>query len=219
MQAPGLPAKQFRLLGGVPLLVQTLRTLDRHPVVDALVVVGPPARTEALEASLRAPEAGLAKLRTVVPGGATRQASVAAGLAVLPPETDLVLVHDAVRPMLPADRLAAVVAAAHAEGAAALALAVADTVRRGAGGCFGETVPREGLWRMQTPQAFRVELLRRAHAQARADAVEATDEVELVRRLGHPVRIVEGSPFTFKVTTPDDWALAEALWGVWERSG
>jgi 2-C-methyl-D-erythritol 4-phosphate cytidylyltransferase len=107
-----------------------------------------------------------------------------------------------------------VIAAARDHGAAALALPMADTVRRG-DDRFGETVPRDGLWRMQTPQAFRLDLLREAHTRF-AD-VPGTDEVELVQRLGHAVRIVEGSALTFKITTPADWALAEALWPAWER--
>ncbi len=212
--------KQFRSLGGVPVLVRTLEVFERHAGVDALVVVGPPGEGEALCDELRAH--GLTKLYGVAEGGATRQASVGQGLAALPPDTEIVLVHDAVRPFLPADRLSAVIEAAQAHGAAALAVPMADTVRRAkpapaeAGGDdFGPTVPRDDLWRMQTPQAFRIDLLREAHARF-AD-IAGTDEVELVQRLGHAVRVVPGSALTFKITTPDDWTLAEALWPFWER--
>jgi 2-C-methyl-D-erythritol 4-phosphate cytidylyltransferase len=107
-----------------------------------------------------------------------------------------------------------VIEAAREHGAAALAIPMADTVRRGSE-AFEETVPRDGLWRMQTPQAFRVDLLREAHERHRD--VSGTDEVELVQRFGHAVRVVEGSALTFKITTPDDWALARALWPIWER--
>lgn len=212
-RAPGDPRKQFRRLGGAPVLVRTLELFERHPAVDVLVVVGPTGEADALRDELR--EFGLTKLHAVVGGGATRQDSVGRGLAALPPDTGLVLVHDAVRPFLPAERLTAVIEAARMHGAAALAVPMADTVRRG-DDVFGETVPREGLWRMQTPQAFRTDLLRAAHAQS-AD-VAGTDEVELVQRLGHAVRVVEGSALTFKITMPDDWVLAEALWPVWERA-
>ncbi len=203
--------KQFRTLGGAPVLVRTLEVFERHPEVDALVVVGPPGEAAALHDELRAHE--LTKLHAVVEGGATRQGSVCNGLAALPEETEVILVHDAVRPFLPADRLSAVIDAARTHGAAALAIPMADTVRRGATD-FADTVPRDGLWRMQTPQAFRVAWLRDAHATAE---VTGTDEVELVQRLRHAVRIVEGSALTFKITTPADWTLAEALWPVWER--
>ncbi|MEP0549056.1 MAG: 2-C-methyl-D-erythritol 4-phosphate cytidylyltransferase [Rhodothermales bacterium] len=204
--------KQFRTLGGAPVLVRTLEVFERHAEVGALVVVGPVGETNALRNELR--DYGLTKLHAVVEGGATRQASVGRGLDALPAETEIVLVHDAVRPFLPADALSAVVEAARAHGAAALAIPVADTVRRG-DETFGETVPRDGLWRMQTPQAFRLDLLREAHA--RFAGVPGTDEVELVQRLGRAVRIVEGSALTFKITTPADWTLAEALWPFWER--
>lgn len=208
--------KQFRTLGEAPVLVRTLEVFERHPDVQALVVVGPPGEAEALHDALQAH--GLSKLHAVVEGGATRQASVGNGLAVLPDETEIVLVHDAVRPFLPADRLSAVIDTARTHGAAVLAIPMSDTVRRGvtdAGhSTFGATVPRDDLWRMQTPQAFRADWLREAHVAA---DVTGTDEVELVQRLGHAVRIVEGSALTFKITTPADWTLAEALWPVWER--
>ena len=203
--------KQFRTLGGAPVLVQTLRVFERHPAIAALVVAGPVGEADDLADELRT--YGLTKLHAVVEGRATRQESVGRGLYAVPADTDLVLVHDAVRPFLPSDRLSAVIDAARTHGAAALAVPTADTVRRGSE-IFGETVPRDGLWRMQTPQAFRLEWLREAHAAA---DISGTDEVELVQRLGHAVQIIEGSALTFKITTPDDWTLAEALWPVWER--
>jgi 2-C-methyl-D-erythritol 4-phosphate cytidylyltransferase len=203
--------KQFRTLGGAPVLVRTLEVFERHADVDALVVVGPVGKADALHSDLR--EYDLTKLHAVVEGGATRQDSVGRGLDALPAGTEIVLVHDAVRPFLPADRIGAVIDAVREHGAAALAVPMADTVRRG-DAAFGETVPRDGLWRMQTPQAFRLDLLREAHARF-AD-IAGTDEVELVQRLGQAVQIVEGSALTFKITTPADWTLAEALWPVWE---
>ena len=220
-QRMGGERKQFRTLGGAPVLVRTLEVFERHPEIDALVVAGPTGAADALRDELES--AGLTKLHAVVEGGATRQASVGQGLAALPTDTDLVLVHDAVRPFLPADRLTAVIDAARTHGAAALAIPMADTVRcaerddpsTGSGQVFGATVPREALWRMQTPQAFRTELLLAAHTRF-AD-VAGTDEVELVQRTGYAVHIVEGSALTFKITTPDDWTLAEALWPRWER--
>lgn len=204
--------KQFRTLGGAPVLVRTLEAFERHPTVQAIVVAGPVGEADDLGDELRG--YGLTKLHAVVEGGATRQESVGRGLAAVPAGTEIVLVHDAVRPFLPADRLGAVIEAARAHGAAALAVPMADTVRRG-DDAFGPTVPRDGLWRMQTPQAFRLDLLRDAHA--RFTEVSGTDEVELVQRLGQAVRIVEGSALTFKITTPADWQLAEALWPVWEQ--
>ena len=117
------------------------------------------------------------------------------------------LVHDAARPFLSDDALTRVLQTARSTGAAALAIPVADTLRRGDDGAFSQTVSRDGLWRMQTPQAFRLGVLREAHR--RFGHIAGTDEVELVQRLGQPVAVVTGSPFNTKLTTPDDWAFAE----------
>ena len=205
--------KQFRLLGGKPLLVQTLRAFERHPDVGALVVAAPAPEAERLEEALRAE--GLTKLTDVVAGGSTRQASVALALAAVPPSTDVVLVHDAVRPFVEPEHVRAVIEAVRLHGAAALAVPVADTLRRGAeAGAFGETVPRQGLYHMQTPQGFRRDWLHEAHEAARRDGLAATDDVELVQRLGHAVQVVPGSARNFKLTTAADWELAQALWSA-----
>ncbi|MDT0633103.1 2-C-methyl-D-erythritol 4-phosphate cytidylyltransferase [Rubrivirga sp. S365] len=204
--------KQFRLLGGAPVLVQTLRAFARHPALGAAVVVVPAGEEAAAGARLREHGAAAA----VVAGGPTRQASVANGVAALPADVNLVLVHDAVRPFVSADVVSRVVAAARAGGAAAAAVPVADTLRQGgAGPLFGETVPRDGLWAMQTPQGARRDWLVRAHANAGRSV--ATDEVGLLQGAGYPVRIVEGDARNLKLTRPSDWALAEALWPAWMR--
>lgn len=207
--------KQFRRLGEASLLVQTLRAFERHADVDSLVVAAPAGEASELEEELHA--AGLGKLEAVVEGGATRQASVRAALQAAPLAAGLVLVHDAVRPFVTVEAVTAVIEAAREHGAAALAIPVADTLRRAADGQFGETISRQGLYRMQTPQAFRRAWLEEAHAHAAAaeDAQPATDDVELVKRLGRSVRLVEGSPYNFKITTPDDWMLARHLWPHW----
>ena len=206
----GGPPKQFRLLGGKPLLVQTLWAFERHPGVDALVVAAPASEVEKLRKGLGAE--GLAKLADVVAGGGTRQDSVAAALAAVPVATEIVLVHDAVRPFVGEKAVAGVIQAVREQGAAAVAVPVADTLRQGADGAFGATVPRQGLYRMQTPQGFRRDWLEAAHEKARRDGYSATDEVDLVQRLGHAVQIVPGSARNFKITTPGDWELAQAIW-------
>ncbi len=206
--------KQFRRLGGEPLLVQTLRVFERHSEIDYLLVAAPAEATEALEAELR--RVGLSKLFAVVAGGATRQASVHAALVALPTGVEVVLVHDAVRPFVEAGHLSAVIRAVRSDGAAALALPVVDTMRYGVKEYFGETVPRSGLFRMQTPQGFRRDWFEEAHAQAHRQSFQATDDVELVQRLGRPVQIIEGSPRNIKITTPEDWELARLLWPYWE---
>lgn len=206
----GGPRKQFRSLGGEPLLVQTLRAFEAHPLIDYLLVAAPEEAIAPLRTELR--EAGLSKLDDVVAGGDTRQASVKAALHAVPEDVGYVLVHDAVRPFVQSRHITAIVKAVQRDGAAALALPVADTLRRAIGSEFGETVPRESLYRMQTPQAFRRDWFIAAHEQADRRGVQATDDVELVQRIGKHVQIVEGAPENIKITTPADWDLAQVLW-------
>ena len=207
----GVP-KQFRDLGGAPVLVQTLRAFARHPALGAAAVVVP-AGEEAATAALLSEHGAEA---TVVAGGPTRQASVANGVAALPGDVDLVLVHDAVRPFVAQAVISRVVEAARQGGAAAAAVPVADTLRQGgAGPLFGATVPRDGLWAMQTPQAARRDWLTRAAANA--GRTVATDEVGLLQSAGYPVHIVEGDARNVKLTRPSDWLLAEALWATWDE--
>ncbi|MEM1127937.1 MAG: 2-C-methyl-D-erythritol 4-phosphate cytidylyltransferase [Bacteroidota bacterium] len=199
--------KQFRSLGGKSLLVRTLSVFQRHDEVETIVVAAPAEAVDPLQHEFAAE--GLTKAQAVVPGGATRQASVEAALMATPATCTVLLVHDAVRPFVRAGHISAVIAAVRQHGAAALAVPVADTMRRGYGGRFAETVPREQLFAMQTPQGFQRGIFESAHARPSAPT---TDDVALVQRLGYPVWIVEGSPRNFKVTTPDDWALAQMLW-------
>lgn len=204
----GGPAKQYRLLGDAPVLVQTLRVFAG--LVDEIVVAVPEGEAAATAEMLA--EARLGGAWQVVQGGATRQASVGAALAAVAASCSAVLVHDAVRPFVRRDQVLAVLGAVETYGAAALAVPVVDTVRRGHDGVFGEVVPREGLYRMQTPQGFRRDWFDAAHAHARASGHDETDDVALVQRLGHAVRIVPGSDANFKLTSPQDWDRALHTW-------
>jgi 2-C-methyl-D-erythritol 4-phosphate cytidylyltransferase len=146
-----------------------------------------------------------------VKGGEDRQASVAAGLAVLG-EVDLILVHDAARPLVEEATISAVIEAAGKSGAAVPALPIHDTVKElGAEGRVKGTPPRGALVLAQTPQGFRADLLRRAHAAAQAAGVRATDDAALVERLGEPVVVVPGRRSNLKITTREDVLIAEAI--------
>lgn len=202
--------KQFRELGGATILHRTLSLFEVHPQVDVIVVAAPMDDVQNVRDELRA--TGMSKLLDVVVGGASRQDSVASALSALPPWVEVVLVHDAVRPFLPADRISAVIEAVCKNGAAALAVPLSDTLRTGNGGIFGNTVSRSGLHRMQTPQGFRRDWFEEAHQKARAEGFQETDDVALVQRAGRPVRIVEGTSTNIKITTPADWELAHAIW-------
>jgi 2-C-methyl-D-erythritol 4-phosphate cytidylyltransferase len=208
--------KQLRRLGDAPVVVQTLRAFERCRAVGHLVVAGPAEGAGALRDLLA--EAGLEKLHAVVEGGASRKASVQRAFERVPSEVNVVLVHDAVRPFIAAARIRAVAAAAAEHGAAALAVPASDTLRRGADGCFAETLDRRACFQMQTPQAFRRSVLADAFAQADASGAPSTDDVALAQAAGHVVRIARGDRRNFKITTPADWQLAEALWPSWVRS-
>lgn len=192
--------KQFRLLAGQPVLRRAVAALERHDAIShVIVVIGPGQEKLALEAL-----AGL-KVDALVAGGAERQHSVAAGLAVLG-DADVVLIHDAARPLVPSaviDRLVAAVANAPA---AVPVLRIVDTLAREAAG-LGDVVDRTGLVRVQTPQAFQVAAIQSAHRQW-AGAF-ATDDAQMVRAAGYSVTIVEGDPMLDKITQPEDFEAAE----------
>ena len=204
--------KQTRLLGDAPVWIQSARAFARLPDVGAVVVVAP----EPSLAEMRRQLDRYALTAEVVAGGATRQASVRNGLDALPPLVETVLVHDAVRPFVDRSLIHRVIAGVQDAGAAAPAVPVADTLRQGDGARFGPTVPREGLWAMQTPQGARRDLL--THAYARAGDAVATDEVGLLQRAGVDVMLVEGDARNIKLTRPEDWETALAVWPGWRAA-
>ncbi|GAC1332864.1 MAG: 2-C-methyl-D-erythritol 4-phosphate cytidylyltransferase [Mycobacteriales bacterium] len=209
---PGVP-KALRMLGGAPMLVHAVRALSQARRVDVVIVAAPPDDVVGVRELLSSHEVG-AEVR-VVAGGATRQASVARALAELGPDIDVVLVHDAARPLAPSE-LADAVAAAVQGGAGAVvpALGVTDTVKRvDANGRVLETLVRTDLRAVQTPQGFARQVLTDAHDAALLDGHEATDDAGLVERLGGAVQVIAGSEEAFKVTRPTDLVLAEVLLG------
>jgi 2-C-methyl-D-erythritol 4-phosphate cytidylyltransferase len=194
--------KAFARLGENPLLAEPLRRLDESDWVDAVVVVSPPGWEE--PAILLAEELGCGKVSACVAGAATRAGSVRAGLAELPADALVALVHDAARPLLPEEVVGRVLAPL-SEGwdGAVPGLPVVDTLKRVASdGAVAETVSRDGLYAVQTPQAFPVDVLRAAVA---ADA-EASDCAGLVEASGGRVKVVPGDPRLVKVTTAADLA-------------
>ena len=198
--------KAFARLNGRPLLAESLERLEASAWIDAIVVVAPPEWEE--PAILLADELGVGKATACVAGGETRVASVRAGVAEVPAEAAVVLVHDAARPLVPADVVDRVVAPL-GEGwdGAVPALPVADTLKRERDGA-AETVDRNGVFSAQTPQAFVPDVLRRALERGGA---EASDCASLVEAAGGRVRLVEGDPRLLKVTTPADLALVERI--------
>jgi 2-C-methyl-D-erythritol 4-phosphate cytidylyltransferase len=198
--------KAFVGLGGEVLLARSLRMLEDHPALDGVVVVVPEGWEE--PATLLADELAAGKVAAAVTGGASRAESVAAGLAAVPDEADLIVVHDAARPFASAELLSRVLAAlGEAEGAVP-GVPVTDTVKRVDGGCVVETLDRAHLVAVQTPQGFHAGVLRAAYDRAGDRLAAATDCAALVEATGATVTVVTGEQSNLKVTTPDD--LAEA---------
>ena len=204
--------KQFRDLAGVPVLLRALRPFTSHPAVACTVVALP-------EADAAAPPEWLAPLvgdgLRLVAGGSARGDSVRAALAALPAHCATVLVHDGARPLVSRETIDAVIAVAATGAGAVAAVPLGDTLKDVEDGAtplvVGRTIPRERLWRAQTPQGFPRALLERALNAAAADAVQGTDDAELVERIGGRVEIVPDQQANIKLTTPGDFALAEAL--------
>lgn len=204
--------KQFRELAGVPVLLRALRPFTSHPDVCCTAVplptedaVSPPAWIASLAGE---------RLRLVA-GGAERGDSVRAGLAALPAECTVVLVHDAARPLVGRAVIDAVIACARQGSGALAAIPLADTLKLASEGppphVVGRTVERAGLWRAQTPQGFPRALLEQAMRAAAADQIQGTDDAELVERIGGRVELVPDEPRNLKLTAEGDFAIAEAL--------
>ncbi len=207
----GVP-KQFRPIGGVPMLLRTIRPFLAHGDVRTVVVVVP-AETAAAPPEWLSSLAG-ERLR-IVAGGAERMDSVEAGLAASGPEIGVILVHDGARPFVEAGVIGAVIAEARAGRGAIAAIPVGDTLKTGTAGpgpvqVVG-TIPREGLWRAQTPQGFPRPMLVAGLAAARRDGRVATDDSALCEALGAPVTLIEDRTTNFKVTSAADFVLADAL--------
>jgi 2-C-methyl-D-erythritol 4-phosphate cytidylyltransferase/2-C-methyl-D-erythritol 2,4-cyclodiphosphate synthase len=195
--------KQFLLLAGKPVIRHAAETLAAH--VSLLQPVG---EAEPIGAALD----GVPRLLPVVPGGATRQDSVRAGLEALAPfQPDIVLVHDAARPFIPPETVPALVAALAESSGAIPAAPVADTLKRVVRGVITETVPRAELFRAQTPQAFRFAALLEAH---RSGLVGETDDASLLEAAGLSVEVVPGSDDNIKLTYPDDLVRLERIMAV-----
>jgi len=196
-------------LAGRTLLAHSALALAASPAVDHVVPVVPEAELAGLAA--RVPElAGLEKLLPAVAGGRERQDSTRAGLAALPPGTRFVAVHDAARPLVRPRQVTAVVEAARRHGAAILAVPVRDTLKRVSGGRVVATEDRDAFCVAQTPQVFRVEVLREALEKAAGEGRVATDDAGLVEALGVAVHVVPGDPENQKITVASDLAAAEA---------
>lgn len=203
--------KQFLQLAGVPLLVHSLRVLEASQTIGEIILVVPETDVAACQNEL-VPAFGFSKISQVISGGTRRQDSVWNGLQAVDGRTDVVVVHDAVRPFVTEAMVQAVVDRARVHGAALVGIPLRDTIKRvGPDGMIEATLDRQRLWSAQTPQAFKVELLREAHQSGQRDNVDVTDDAGLVERSGRPVFIVPGTADNVKMTRPEDLLMGEAI--------
>jgi len=210
----GLPSKQFFEIHGAPIIVHTLRVFARHPQVGPILVALRRSEIELFRRQIEKEDFS-SRVETVE-GGENRQESVAHALTRLQAEKDdIVLVHDAVRPLVEDEIITQVIQEARKHGAAIAGMPAVDTIkqveRAAEGAIITSTIPRERVVQAQTPQGFRYELIKRAFESAMADGFTGTDEASLVERLGENVWVVMGSARNIKITTPSDLELAEFL--------
>jgi 2-C-methyl-D-erythritol 4-phosphate cytidylyltransferase len=206
--------KQFLELDGTPIVIHSLRRIASCPLVTDIIVAT--RADEVTRLRDRIAEEKFKQAVRVVKGGDSRQDSVAEALREVPKDTEIVLVHDAVRPFVTAEQITRVIEEARRCEAAILGIPAMDTVKEVKRASLPEdvaliigTIPRERVVLAQTPQAFATKLLKEAFARAQADGVSASDEAGLVERMGHDVHVVLGSERNMKITKPADMDLAK----------
>lgn len=209
----GAVDKAFLTLGSRPVVAHALTAFERCPDVTEVVLVVRKDQLSAADSAVRM--FGLRKVHRIVPGGATRLASVRAGVAAANPETTYYAVHDGVRPAVPVSLIRDCIASARKFGSGVAAAKITDTVKSvGRNGAIEKTIDRDPLWAAQTPQVFRADLLRRALEKADDKDPTITDESSAVERLGETVRIVESAEPNPKITVPGDVGIVARLLGV-----
>ena len=212
----GKVRKQFLPLKGKPIIIHTLQRFEHCPDVDEVVVVVPESDVVEIETLLS--KYRIHKVSKAIAGGQKRQDSVYSALKrITAGDSDIIVVHDAVRPFVESKKISQVIRACKEFDAAVVAVQPKDTIRRSTGGgFFDQTVDRTALWLVQTPQAFKAKLLSRAFDKAYKDKFYSTDEAALVERVGVKARIVEGSYDNIKITTIEDLELGALILDRWQ---
>jgi 2-C-methyl-D-erythritol 4-phosphate cytidylyltransferase len=200
--------KQFHFLAGKPILVHTLDKFETCPLIRSiLLVVGQEDMDLCMKEIIEKYQ--FKKISQIVPGGKRRQESVKNGIDVLPKDTDIVVIHDGVRPFITKTMIEDSIHSASRYGAVVLAMPVKDTIKMSnPDGTVLKTLDRESLWQVQTPQTFQINIIKEAYYRASEDGMIGTDDASLVERTGVKVHILPGSYTNIKITTPEDLLLA-----------
>jgi 2-C-methyl-D-erythritol 4-phosphate cytidylyltransferase len=204
-------AKQYLLLGGIPILSHTLSKFEEASSINDVILVVPSGDRDYVKHSI-VEKFNLSKVRHVGEGGTQRQDSVRNGLAMVDNGKGIVLIHDGARPFITADLIDLSVERAKKSGALVVGMPASDTVKSVAeGNWIRKTLPRDSLWLAQTPQVFRADIIKKAYEKAYNEGFYGTDDAEVVERIGITVEMMQGSSANIKITTPEDLVLGEYL--------
>lgn len=202
--------KLFIELLGRPVLSVTVSVFESTELIDEIVLVVPPDEMDRTMSLVK--KAGFKKIKNVVSGGQTRQDSVYNGLQAISHDSDIVLIHDGARPFVTKEMIVRAVNEIKTCSAVIVAMPVKDTIKTvGEDGFVMNTLDRELLWQVQTPQVFKKDLIIEAHERAKRLSLQATDDSRLVERLGEKVKVIRGSYENIKITTPEDIKIAEEI--------
>ena len=202
--------KQLKLLNGHPLIFHTIQPFVKSELINEIILVVPKENVNQLSRDFKSTIT--TKKIEVVEGGETRQQSVYNGLRISDKESKLICVHDGVRPFVTLALIEKVIKASLEHDGAILAAPSTDTIKKVMGDQILETIPREIIWRAQTPQVFSKPALREAIQIAVDEKLEGTDEASILEKIGYQIGFVEGSPLNIKITTKEDWIFAKAIY-------
>ncbi len=203
--------KQYLILNGLPILSRTILALAAVHEIQAIYLVAPKSDFAYCQSEVLAPIALDQKIM-LVPGGKSRQESVYNGLFALSGEESIAVIHDGVRPFAEPACIQACIQAAGAHGACIAGVPAIDTIKQVTeAGFVANTLDRKALWMAQTPQAFDLKYIRKAHEHARETGFSATDDASVIEHYGGAVQMIRGSPFNIKITTPADLKLAQLM--------
>jgi 2-C-methyl-D-erythritol 4-phosphate cytidylyltransferase len=202
--------KQLKLLNGRPLIFHTIQPFINSELINEIIVVVPKENVNQVDREFKSTLTS--KKIEVISGGKTRQQSVNNGLKMSNKESELICIHDGVRPFLTVTLIEKVIKAAIGHDGAILATPSSDTIKRVLGNQILETLPREEIWRAQTPQVFLKSALEEAIEVAIDENLEGTDEASILEKIGYQIGFIEGSSLNIKITTKEDWIFAKAIY-------